>query len=263
MTGMILWPRAAAGGAGLLVVEEKPEKDHLPPGVAVVQVADTLKALGRLAAWHRQRFSIPVIGVTGSNGKTTTKEMLAALLPRRFRVVKNLLNYNNEIGLPLTLLTVREGIRKLSSWRWGCAGKGRLPTWPGSPAQRWVSSPMWATATWSSLGSREAIARAKGELIAALPRDGLAVLNGDDPRVRPMDRLFPGSSLFYGLEGDGLDLRGNARPVAGGQEVAVTGKWGDFTFFLPLPGRHNVANALAATTAALALAFLSRRSPQA
>src|SRR5690606_6241684 len=101
------------------------------------------------------------------------------------------------------------------------------------------------------LGSQEAIARAKGELIAALPRDGLAVLNGDDPRVRPMHRLFPGASLFYGLEADGLDLRGSARPVAGGQEVAVTGKWGEFTFFLPLPGRHNVANALAATAVAL------------
>ena len=243
--------QAAAGGAGLLVVEEKPEKDHLPPGVAVVQVADTLKALGRLAAWHRQRFSIPVIGVTGSNGKTTTKEMLAALLARRFRVVKNLLNYNNEIGLPLTLLTV-ERDTEVVILEMGMRGEGQIAYLAG------IARPTVGVITnvghshLELLGSREAIARAKGELIATLPRDGLAVLNGDDPRVRPMDRLFPGSSLFYGLEGDGLDLRGNARPVAGGQEAAVTGKWGDFTFFLPLPGRHNVANALAATTAALA-----------
>ncbi|HHU82776.1 MAG TPA: UDP-N-acetylmuramoyl-tripeptide--D-alanyl-D-alanine ligase [Firmicutes bacterium] len=248
--------QAAAGGAGVLVVEEKPEI-AFPPGVAVVQVADTLEALGKLAAWHRQRFSIPVIGVTGSNGKTTTKELLAALLAQRYRVVKNAMNYNNEIGLPLTLLTV-DSDTEVIILEMGMRGEGQIAYLAR------IARPTAGVITnvghshLELLGSQEAIARAKGELIAALPRKGLAVLNGDDPRVHTMNRLFPGVSLFYGLEADGLDLRGTARPVTGGQEVTVTGRWGDFTFFLPLPGRHNTANALAATTVALSFGLTSR-----
>lgn len=242
--------QAAACGAGILVLEKKPEV-NLPPGVAVVQVANTLTALGRLAAWHRQRFSTPVIGVTGSNGKTTTKEILAALLAQKFKVAKNTMNYNNEIGLPLTLLSL-ELDTEIVVLEMGMRGEGQIEYLAG------IARPTAGVITnighshLELLGSREAIVRAKGELIAALPRDGLAVLNGDDPQVRRMNRLFPGRSLFYGLKADGLDLRGTARPVTGGQEVTVTGIWGNFAFFLPLPGRHNTANALAATTVALA-----------
>jgi UDP-N-acetylmuramoyl-tripeptide--D-alanyl-D-alanine ligase len=248
--------QAAAAGAVVLVVEEKPAM-ALPPGVAVVQVADTLKALGKLAAWHRQRFAIPVIGVTGSNGKTTTKELIATLLAQRFRVVRNIMNYNNEIGLPLTLLTV-ESDTEAVILEMGMRGEGQIAYLAG------IARPTVGVITnvghshLELLGSQEAIARAKGELITALPPDGLAVLNGDDPWVRPMQWLFSGASLFYGQEADGLDLRGSARPVAGGQEVTVTGRWGEFAFFLPLPGRHNVANALAATAVALSFGLTVR-----
>jgi len=93
---------AASRGASCLVVHHVP--DPIPAGVPLVLVEDTTRALGHIAAYHRQRFAIPVVAVTGSNGKTTTKEMIAAVLGTRWRVLKPEASFNNQWGLPLTLL---------------------------------------------------------------------------------------------------------------------------------------------------------------
>jgi|SRR5690554_2621738 len=243
--------RAVAAGASALVVEKKVD---FPPGVVVIQVPDTLLALGKLAARHRERFQAKVIGVTGSNGKTTTKEMIAALLEQKYQVLKSAGNYNNEIGLPMTLLRM-EPTTEAVVLEMGMRGEGQIAYLAG------LARPTVGVVTnvgishLELLGSREVIARAKGELIASLTKEGLAVLNADDPKVREMNRLFPGHPVFYGLKEDAEpDLRAVAvRPAGAGQEVDITGKWGDFTLFLPLPGRHNVANALAAAATALSL----------
>ena len=104
------------------------------------------------------------------------------------------------------------------------------------------------------LGSKQAIAEAKAELITALPANGTAILNGDDPLVAAMQSLLPGTTYLYGRKADVLDLRAVriARAHAG-QLITTDGKWGQFSFFLPLPGEHNVMNALSAVTVGLAL----------
>ena len=224
--------QAAAGGAGLLVVEEKPEKDHLPPGVSVVQVADNLKARGRLAAWPRQRFSIPVIGVTGSNGKTTTKEMLAALLARRFRVVKNLLNYNNEIGLPLTLLTVKRDT-EVVILEMGMRGEGQIAYLAG------IARPTVGVITnvghshLELLGSRRPLPGQRGTHCRPAP-DGLAVLNGDDPRVRRWTGFSPAVPFLWPGRGragsPGKRAPGCRRAGSGGYR-----KVGGFHLLSPAP----------------------------
>lgn len=241
--------QALAAGASALIVEEKMD---FPPGVAVIRVASTLLALGKLAAYHRQRFSVQVIGVTGSNGKTTTKEMIGALLEEKYKVLKSAMNYNNEVGLPLTLLKMKPPT-EVVVLEMGMRGEGEIAYLAGLARPTVGVVTNVGVSHMELLGSREAIARAKGELIASLNREGLAVLNADDPYVRAMQGLFPGRSVFYGFEEEAEpDLRAVAvRPAGGGQEVEVAGKWGPFTFFLPLPGRHNVANALAAAATAL------------
>lgn len=243
--------QALAAGASALIVEEK--KDF-PSGVAVIQVTNTLLALGKLAAYHRQRFPARVIGVTGSNGKTTTKEMIGALLGQKFKVLKSAMNYNNEIGLPLTLLKM-EPTTEVVVLEMGMRGEGQIAYLAGLAGPTVGVVTNVGVSHLELLGSGEAIARAKGELIASLSKEGLAVLNADDPKVRAMSGLFPGRSVFYGFEEEPQpDLRAVAiRPAGAGQEVDITGKWGDFTLFLPLPGRHNVANALAAAATAFSL----------
>lgn len=246
-------PQAVSAGASAVVCAEA--IPAMPgPGVSVIRVADTLKALGDLARFHRQRFQVPVIGITGSNGKTTTKEMIAAILAAKFNIVKTKLNFNNEIGLPLTLMEMDETTEAVVL-EMGMRGEGQIRYLAG------IARPTIGVVTnvgvthIELLGSREGIARAKGELIESLPTDGLAVLNGDDPLVTSMAEVFPGRSVFFGLNpGERLDITATEiKPEAGGQRVEINGQWGRFSLFLPLPGRHNVANLLAAAAVGLSL----------
>lgn len=242
--------QAITGGASALVVQEEISP---PQEVSVIKVPDTLIALGDIARFHRRRFCLPVVAVTGSNGKTTTKELLSAVLSQRYRIVKTKFNYNNEIGLPLTLLEINESTEVVIV-EMGMRGKGQIAYLAG------IAYPTVGVITnvgvthLELLGSKEAIAEAKGELIAALPVDGKAILNGDDPLVRPMHSLFSGASYFYGLCAQGLDLKAvEIYSSKTAQEIRVEGRWGRFCFSLPLPGEHNVENALGALTVGLAL----------
>src|SRR5690554_6519408 len=242
--------QAVAGGAAALVVQEEVSA---PQEVSVVKVPNTLVDLGNIARFHRRRFSLPVVAVTGSNGKTTTKELLSAVLTQRYRVVKTKFNYNNEVGLPLTLLEINESTEAVVV-EMGMRGKGQI-AYLAKIAEPTIGVITNVGVTHLELlGSKKAIADAKGELIAALPAAGQAILNGDDPLVRSMRNLFSGSSYFYGLRERELDLKAveiNAEKTA--QKIKADGKWGRFCFSLPLPGKHNVENALAALTVGLSL----------
>ncbi|MDP2701911.1 MAG: UDP-N-acetylmuramoyl-tripeptide--D-alanyl-D-alanine ligase, partial [Candidatus Rokubacteria bacterium] len=177
---------AVGRGAACLVIHSVP--DDLPPGVPVVLVDETTKALGRLGAWHRQRFTIPVAAVTGSNGKTTTKEMVAAVLVSLGPVLKPESSFNNQWGLPLTLVKLtaehRAAALELGTNRPGEIAALAEIARPTIAAVTTVSS-----AHTEFLGSLDDVQREKSALVRAIPADGAVVLNADDPRVLAMAAL--------------------------------------------------------------------------
>lgn len=166
--------------------------------VSVIAVENTLHALEALARFHRLRFSIPVIAVTGSNGKTTTKDMISSVLKRKYRVCHTKKNFNNEIGLSQTLLSLTSE-DEVCVTEMGMRGLGQIEELchVACPTIGVVTNV--GTSHIGILGSRENIARAKGELIEALPETGTAILNADDDFVCRMADHFGGKSLFYGI----------------------------------------------------------------
>lgn len=248
--------QAVAEGAGGVIVDQDPQEDL---GIPVILVPDTLKALGDLACYHRLRFSIPVIGVTGSNGKTTTKELIASVLGQKMNVVKTEKNFNNEIGLPLTLLKIDSSTEAVVV-EMGMRGRGQIEYLANFARPNLGVVTNVGITHLELLGTKEAIFETKAELIQSLPSDGIAVLNGDDPLVAKMAGYFSGKSFFYSFGGH------NAVPGIepalwvkerfsreSGEEVLVENVWGEFRFTLPLVGRHNIANALAASIIGLLL----------
>jgi UDP-N-acetylmuramoyl-tripeptide--D-alanyl-D-alanine ligase len=239
--------QAAAKGATGLVVSKAV---HVPDDVTVIQVANTLKALQALARFHRQRFQIPLISVTGSNGKTTTKDMLAAVLSSRFRVLKTEANFNNEIGLPLTLLKL-ESSHEAAVVEMGMRAKGEIRELAE------IALPTVGVVTnvgethMEILGSIENIAAAKAELVEAIRQDDLVVLNADDPYVRAMQGKTQGRVVIYGLKPGAFVRAENITTGKAGQLITTfdcCSPRGSFPVSLHAVGIHNVYNALAAIT---------------
>ncbi len=237
------------GASGVLV--SRADIDA-PEGTAVIVVEDTLKGLQSLARFHRQRFNIPVVAITGSNGKTSTKDMTAAVLASRFNVLKTEANYNNEIGLPLTLLNL-DTKHEVAVVEMGMRGMGEIRELAA------IALPTIAIITnvgethMELLGSIENIATAKGELVEAIPANGLVVLNADNIHVRNMREKAKSRVMFYGLEQSSDIMATNVLT-----EGQVTGfechcSKGSFPVSLPTVGKHNVYNALGAIAVGLEL----------
>jgi len=242
---------AAARGAACLVVHALP--DELPANVPLVLVEETTRALGALGAWHRRRFAIPVVAVTGSNGKTTTKELASGVLGTRWNVLRPERSFNNQWGLPLTLLRIAPEHEAVVI-EIGTNARGEIATLAAIAAPTVAIVTTVAAVHTEFLGSLEGVREEKVALVRALDADGIAVLNADDPRVAGMAADSRGRVVTYGR-----DARADVRAVgevtddergltltleAGGARQAVT---------LALAGRHNVANALAAAAAGVAL----------
>ena len=232
--------------AAVLVSEDvRIQKD-----VSIIKVDDTLIALGAVSRFYRRKFAIPVVAITGSNGKTTTKDMLAAVLGAEWPIIKTEANFNNEIGLPLTLLKIT-GQTKAAVVEMGMRGLGQIHTLAE------IAEPNIGVITnvglthLELLGSQANIAKAKSELIAALPAGGLAILNGDDEYVRPMSLVTNAKAIYYGIEGDDLDYRAvEIEHCSGGSTFKVISPKESFRLTLPVPGVHNILNALAAIAVA-------------
>lgn len=218
----------------------------LIPGAKVpqFQVSDTLAAYQKLGRWWRDRFDIPVVGITGSVGKTTTKELIAAVLATRGKVLKTEKNYNNEIGVPKTLLQLSpEQEYAVIEMAMRARGEIALLTEIARPSIRVITNV--GTAHIGRLGSEEAIAQAKCELLATLPEESIAILNADNPLLMATAAsVWQGKTVTYGL--DAGDIRGT---LLDPQTLSVDG----MKFPLPLPGRHNASNYLAALAVAKVL----------
>lgn len=219
---------------------------EVPDGPWCILVPDTLQALQDLAHYWRRKFTLRVIGVTGSTGKTSTKETIYSVLGRGFKTLKSPGNYNNEIGLPLTLLEL-DGSQEKAILEMGMYGLGEIRTLAE------ISLPQVGVVTnvgpshLERLGSLQAIAQAKAELVEALPENGVAILNGDDPRVREMAKVTKAEVVFYGLAED-CHFRAAEIESRGIEGIRFWLHHGEESFYLKIPllGRHSVHTALAA-----------------
>lgn len=224
----------------------------LPPGATCISVPDTLRALGDLAAFHRNRFAIPVAAVTGSNGKTTTKEMLASILGRTGPGLKTAGNLNNLIGLPKMLLQLGEEHR-WAVLEMGMSEPGEIDRLAEMTRPEVGVITNASAAHLLSMGTVEAVASAKGELFQRLPAGSCAVFNADDPLVAALPSPAGVRRLSFGL--GRADVRGERIEEFGreGQGFVIALPSGGIAVRLKALGRHNVLNALAAAATAYAL----------
>lgn len=235
----------AAGAAGSLARRDRAlAGDAAALGKPIIRVDDPLRALQALGRHCRERSGAPAVGVTGSNGKTTTKEMIAAVLGTRRRVHKNEGNLNNHIGVPLSLTRLRPEHDAIVL-ELGMSARGEIRDLCAMARPNVGVLTNVAEAHLEHLGSLEEIARAKSELAEALPEDGLLVVNADDVRLWALHRGRRGRTRSFALENEAADLRPESVAVTatGGTLVRLAG---DVAFRLALLGRHNVRNALAA-----------------
>ncbi|MBI2865040.1 MAG: UDP-N-acetylmuramoyl-tripeptide--D-alanyl-D-alanine ligase [Chloroflexi bacterium] len=252
--GHLFLADAVGKGASVLMVTRGYYANHAEelPDADIIAVDDTLQALQELATGWRRKRAAKVIGITGSVGKTSTKELVAAVLSRRYTVLKNESNLNSEIGLPLTLLNLEPGHqRAVLEMAMYALGDIALLCRIAEPAIGVVTNV--GPSHMERLGSLENICRAKAEIVESLPSSGVAVLNADDDLVRLMARRTRARVLLYGCAGTS-DVRADNVETAGIDRVEfdldLSGRRSHVK--LPLPGRHSVANALAAAAVGLA-----------
>ncbi len=218
----------------------------------IIPVEDTLRALQEISFLHRKKFSLPMVGITGSNGKTTTKEMTAGILQQQGPVLKNEGNLNNHIGVPLTLMKLQKDHRA-AVIEMGMSARGEIDL-----LARLVNPDVGVItnigpAHLEFLGSLDGVAEAKAELLGNIRDGGAAVLNADDPYFETFKKKWSGRVLSFGIE-----QRADVKASAIRQEKDLT----DFTLEaegrqvkvrLRAVGRHNIYNALAAAAAAIAV----------
>ena len=235
---------AARGAAGALVAR------RIDTDLPQVVVADTLLALGDLASAVRAQRDVRVAGITGSNGKTTVKTLAAAILAHHGRTHGNAGNFNNEIGLPLSLLSMPEDTQ-YAVLEMGAGKPGDIAYLAAiaRPAIGLVNN--IAPAHLERMGSIEGVAETKGAMYEALPADGVAIINADDAFAGFFAQLAGARRVLrFGLEHD-ADVRAESvRLDADGSAFRLSTPAGVIDVKLPLPGRHNVANALAAASIA-------------
>lgn len=239
----------AAGAAGLLVSDAT----KVPEGISAVLVDDTRLALGRLAAAWRAQFKLPVIAVTGSNGKTTTKEMIASILGAAFgdAVLATQGNLNNDIGLPLTLLGMRPEHRA-AVIEMGMNHPGEIGylTRIGAPTVALVTNAQRAHL--EGMGDLDEVAREKGSIFSGLAADGVAVINADDAYADFWrQQVGPLKTMAFALD-HAADVHGHVRQHGLEIVLDLTTADGEASIALAIPGRHNARNALAAAAACLA-----------
>ncbi len=247
-------PQALERGATGVLCERDPGVEVTTGGAAVIEVADTRKALFDMTTHRLRRQHLPIVAITGSAGKTTTKDLIAHVLGRRLRVRKSEGNLNTYTGIPMTIFQMDAADRVLVV-EYGMSRAGEIAQLASiAPPNIGVVLNV-GLAHVGFLGSIEGVAAAKRELVEGLAPDGLAVLNADDARVRVMASVSKRTTLF-GM-GNGAVVRAekiHLRGLEGSRFLLVTPR-GSAEVFLRLPGQHSILNALAAAAVALEFDF--------
>lgn len=244
---------AVEKGARGVVVSSRDRVGDLPGTAAVVVVSDTLRALQKLATYNRCRLGTAVVAITGSSGKTTTKDMAHSIFRERMLCAKTQENFNNEVGVPLTLVGL-EPHHEVCVVELAMRGSGQIR------ALAQIARPDVGVVTnvgpshVELLGSIENVAAAKAELVETLAADAIAVLNSDCPHTVAMKDKTPAKATFFGIE-QAADVRASEIELLGANGTGFTMTYGERSFrvHVPVPGVHNVYNALAAGAAALVL----------
>lgn len=241
-------PAAIDRGATAFLTD-RPPVDHRVPSI---EVADTADALLELGAWARLRLDVPVVGVTGSVGKTSTKDFVATALAATRSVTANARSFNNEQGLPVTILGAADDTELLVV-EMGMRGFGQITRLCDIARPTIGVVTAVAESHTELVGDIDGVARAKGELVEALPADGVAVLNGDDRRVAAMSARAAGVVVTYGLDERAdhtlavADVRLDELARA---TFTARSPWGSAEVRLPVSGLHMVTNAAAALAVA-------------
>jgi UDP-N-acetylmuramoyl-tripeptide--D-alanyl-D-alanine ligase len=236
---------AIAGAAAAMV--DSNWKGKLPENFALIRAKDTLQAYQQLAANYRQSLTLRVVAITGSNGKTSTKDFAAAVLARRFRVTKTQGNFNNHVGLPQTILEATS-LDEVAVWEIGMNHPGEVAALARIAAPDVAIITNIGVAHIEFMGSRERIAEEKGALAEAVGADGTVILNADDPFMKGIAARARGKVI----------LAGTTAGTIRASEINQSGSGTDFTILedahrcraqLPVPGLHMVQNALLAVAA--------------
>jgi len=229
----------------------------------LIKVDDTQKTLSEFAKWHRSNCDIKLVGVTGSAGKTTTKDIITSVLRKKFDVISTKGNLNNELGVPLTLLSI-ENDHEMAVVEMAMRGFGQIKELCE------YAKPLFGVITnigdshIEFLKSRENIAKAKWEIVESLPENGCAILNGDDGHLLRMLSSTDRQTVCYGIQNEENDVRAvniTSKPDGTYFKICISDKLNklcnlssdveEYELFIPIPGKHNVLNALAAVSVGL------------
>ena len=237
-------PAALAAGAAAVLCS------HSGGGFPAIVVKDTRKALGDIAREERKRLNVKVVGVTGSVGKSTTKEMIVGILSQKYRTGKTPVNHNNDIGMPMAILALPEDT-EVAVLEMGMNHFGEMAYLTSIAAPDIAVITNIGTMHIEHLGSREGILHAKLEILQGLRPGGHLIYNGDEPLLWNLRGSGSTAPHYFGLENPACDVKGSVRQEAEGcTELAVTAGEESFQVCLPVEGRHFVSDALAAVAVA-------------
>lgn len=251
--------RAAIEAGAAAVLAQKPLGEDIP----AIYVDDTLRALGDIARVYRQQRPLQVVGITGSVGKTTTKEMTAAVLQTTFTTAKTSANFNNNIGLPLTILGI-DNACQTAVLEMGMNHAGEMAYLTGIAKPDVAVITNIGTMHIENLGSRQGILEAKLEILQGLRSGGRVVFNGDEPMLWNLRNSRQLSPVYFGIENSACQVRAyDIQTTEEGVSFGVSGLGQDFHIYLPAEGRHNVYDALAAISVGLIMGVTPARIQEA
>ena len=240
---------AAINHGAVAALVSRPISEKLPS----IEVEDTLRAYGEIAAGYRKLTGVKVVGITGSVGKTTTKEMTASVLEAAYHTAKTEGNHNNNLGLPMTIMDMPENT-EVAVLEMGMNHSGEMEYLSSIARPDLAIITNIGTMHIEHLGTREGILQAKLEIMRGMPDDGAGVFNGDEPLLWNIRAIGKHKKYYYGIENHACDVTAtDIVELDDGVRFVVHGFGQQFELFVPMLGRHAVYNALAATTVGLLL----------